>query len=854
MPFLLNDPSYVTDNFKNCMELKSLISSLFSGEGWSTKMDANFIDGYVNLGNVLKDAKIYDRAIIAYLRALQLNENNSVVLGNLACIYCEQGHYLLSIETYKKAIELQPNFPDCYCNLANAYKEVGDIEKAVQNYNQALNLNENHADSLNNLGNIRREGGDLEGAIMLYQKALKVNSEFAVAHSNLASVLQTQGHHQQALLHYKEAIRISPNFADAFSNMGNTLKEMQDINGAMQCYNRALQISPSFADAHSNLASIYKDSGNIPEAINCYKMALHFKPDFPDAFCNMAHCLQIICDWTDYDNRMKKINDIINKQLKLTRIPSVHPHHTMLYPLTGDQRINIAKRHADLSVFKIKSLKKPFSWYNWKKPLKERLRIGYVSSDFANHPTSHLMQSIPGCHDRNNVEVFCYALTDDDNTSFRGKVVRESEHFVNLSSVKCNAAAIDIIRNDGINILINLNGYTKGARNELFALRGAPVQALWLGYPGTSGSDYIDYIISDKNVIPKDLSYQYSEKMAYMPNSFFIGDHQNMFPHLFNRYIVETTPASRKCDNISIINIINFTHIKNSSEFSQCETMVLQSNEKDSTFDLKPVYVPILKPTDTMKMSLQNLNFVRFNLSSGVIFRNGACSTQEDAYVATGQEPPAYAIYTSRAQYGLPEESLIFCNFNQLYKFDPICFGLWMKVMKHVHNSVLWLVRFPAAGENNIYRLAETHGIDSSRIIFSNIAPKEEHVRRGQLADICLDSYVCNGHTTGVDILWAGTPVVTLEGESFASRVASSQLFSIGLGNLVAKTTTEFVNIAVELATNTEKLKKIRLHLRNARISKPLFNCKLFSSYLEKLYHKMWNTYESEGTPYHIEL
>lgn len=157
-------------------------------------------------------------------------------------------------------------------------------------------------------------------------------------------------------MHYKEAIRISPTFADAYSNMGNTLKEMGDVQGAIRCYSRAININPAFADAHSNLASIHKDTGNITEAVASYRTALKLKPDFPDAFCNLAHCLQIVCDWGDYDVRMKKVTSIVMEQLAKGRLPSVHPHHSMLYPLTHEARKAIAAKHAQLCIDKVRFL------------------------------------------------------------------------------------------------------------------------------------------------------------------------------------------------------------------------------------------------------------------------------------------------------------------------------------------------------------------------------------------------------------------------------------------------------------------------------------------------------------------
>ncbi|MGH0183183.1 UNVERIFIED_CONTAM: hypothetical protein FKN15_011497 [Acipenser sinensis] len=613
-------------------------------------LDPNFLDAYINLGNVLKEARIFDRAVAGYLRALSLSPNHAVVHGNLACVYYEQGLIDLAIDTYRRAIELQPHFPDAYCNLANALKEKGNVAEAEECYNTALRLCPTHADSLNNLANIKREQGNIEEAVRLYRKALEVFPEFAAAHSNLASVLQQQGKLQEALMHYKEAIRISPTFADAYSNMGNTLKEMQDIQGALQCYTRAIQINPAFADAHSNLASIHKDSGNIPEAIASYRTALKLKPDFPDAYCNLAHCLQIVCDWTDYDERMKKLVSIVADQLDKNRLPSVHPHHSMLYPLSHAFRKAIAERHGNLCLDKINVLHKPP--YEHPKDLKAsngRLRIGYISSDFGNHPTSHLMQSIPGMHKSEKFEVFCYALSPDDGTNFRVKVMAESHHFTDLSQIPCNGKAADRIHQDGIHILINMNGYTKGARNELFALRAAPLQ-----------------------------------------------------------------------------------------------------------------------------------------------------------------------------------------------------------ILKRVPNSVLWLLRFPAVGEPNIQQYAQNMGLPANRIIFSPVAPKEEHVRRGQLADVCLDTPLCNGHTTGMDVLWAGTPMVTMPGETLASRVAASQLTCLGCTELIAQNRQEYEDVAVKLGTDMEYLKKIRAKVWKQRICSPLFNTKQYTMELEKLYLQMWEHHSAGNKPEHL--
>ncbi|XP_047496022.1 UDP-N-acetylglucosamine--peptide N-acetylglucosaminyltransferase 110 kDa subunit-like isoform X4 [Penaeus chinensis] len=817
-------------------------------------LDPNFLDAYINLGNVLKEARIFDRAVAAYLRALNLSPNHAVVHGNLACVYYEQGLIDLAIDTYRRAIELQPNFPDAYCNLANALKEKGQVTEAEECYNTALRLCPTHADSLNNLANIKREQGYTEDATRLYLKALEVFPEFAAAHSNLASILQQQGKLNEALMHYKEAIRIQPTFADAYSNMGNTLKEMQDIQGALQCYTRAIQINPAFADAHSNLASIHKDSGNIPEAIQSYRTALKLKPDFPDAYCNLAHCLQIVCDWTDYDARMKKLVSIVGEQLERNRLPSVHPHHSMLYPLSHEYRKAIANRHANLCMEKINVLHKQPYKYPSELTSDGRVRIGYVSSDFGNHPTSHLMQSIPGLHDKSRVEIFCYALSPDDGTTFRSKITREAEHFIDLSQIPCNGKAADRINQDGIHILVNMNGYTKGARNEIFALRPAPVQVMWLGYPGTSGAPFMDYLITDRITSPMKLSTQYSEKLAFMPDTFFVGDHKHMFPHLKERVLIESVDNPKLLNNegikdtVALINTTDLSPVIESAEVMTIKEVVNPATTKESVeVAVTVAQLPTTAPIESMIQAGQVQATV-----NGMLVQNGLATTQMNNKAATGEEPPQNILVTTRKQYGLPEDAVIYCNFNQLYKIDPSTLQMWCNILKRVPKSIVWLLRFPAHGEANILAQAQQLGVGAGRIIFSNVAAKEEHVRRGQLADVCLDTPLCNGHTTGMDVLWAGTPMITLSGETLASRVAASQLHCLGCPDLVAQTRQEYEDIACKLGNDREYLKATRAKVWKARIDSPLFDCKTYATNLERLFGRMWKKYNGGEKPDHI--
>lgn len=205
-----------------------------------------------------------------------------------------------------------------------------------------------------------------------------------------------------------------------------------------------------------------------------------------------------------------------------------------------------------------------------------------------------------------------------------------------------------------------------------------------------------------------------------------------------------------------------------------------------------------------------------------------------------------------RATYDLPEDRVVFCNFNQLYKIDPLLYNIWLRILQRAPNAVIWLLRFPPAGEENLRRLLAGAGLSPDRIIFSNVAGKSEHVRRGCLADMCLDTMICNGHTTGMDILWSGTPMLTMPGETLASRVAASQLAALGCPELIAKSYQEYEDLAVLFATDIARLRTVQAKVRMQRSTAPLFNTRLLVSNLERAYKVMYNHFLSGKGKAHL--
>lgn len=360
-----------------------------------------------------------------------------------------------------------------------------------------------------------------------------------------------------------------------------------------------------------------------------------------------------------------------------------------------------------------------------------------------------------------------------------------SEHIKDISKLEVVEAA-DQINKDGIHILINMNGYTEGAQNEIFALRPAPIQVSWFGYLGTSGAPFIDYLITDKVCSPPEHGNFYTEKLAYMNQSVIIGDHKQMFNDLIPCVIKKKT---------------GYVH--------------QQLNSSSS-------------------MNKNNVNAKENNLES--------INTNTSMY-SIKTLPGNIVNYYTRQMYNLPEENIVYCNFNQLYKIDPSTLRMWVTILKYVPNSVLWLLRFSDIAADNIRAYAASLNINTSRIIFSTLVPKDEHMRRIQLADIFLDTPLYNGHTTCLDVLWAGIPVVTLSGETFVSRMTASQLTTLGCTNTIAHNSDDYIKIAVNLGINETLLENIKTNIWNLKMTSKLFNCKSYTEELEIIYEGMWNKY-----------
>ena len=623
---------------------------------------------------------------------------------------------------FKRVTELNPTYAAGFNNLGATLKDQGKLDEAIAAYNKALSIKPDYAEAYNNMGITLQEQGKLDEAIAAYNKALSIKPDYADAYNNMGNALKDQGKLDEAIAAYNKALSIKPDYAEAYNNMGIALKEQGKLDEAIAAYNKALSIKPDYAEAYNNMGNALKDQGKLDEAIAAYNKALSIKPDYADARAQCLHQLAHICDWSAIEAARSHVTElgIIGKSvppftvLPLEDAPDRHRLRSELYAQE-------------------KLLRKPLPAPAKPSQKPERLRIGYFSADFHNHATMYLMAQIFAAHDKTRFEIFAYSYGADKQDEMRKKLVSAVDVFHDVRGMN-DIQIVELARAEGLDIAIDLKGFTQNTRLAPFAYGLAPVQISYLGYPGTLGADFIDYIVADPVVIPTDNRQYYSEQVIYLPNTY--------------------------------------------------------------------------QPTDNTRV-----------ISDKTI-------TREDMR--------------------LPSNGFVFCCFNNNYKISPKEFDIWMRLLGGVESSVLWLLKSNKWAEHYLKREAEARGISAERLIFAEKVPQAEHLARQKLADLFLDTFNYNAHTTTSDALWAGLPVVTKLGEGFAARVAGSLLTAIDLPELITESEEAYEALALTLATDPKRLGQIKSKLDRNRLTQPLFDSEMYTRHLEAGYQMAYDRYFNE--------
>ena len=671
-------------------------------------------------------------SLVTQEKAIKLDPKNSEFWYNAGNILCDLRKFDESFQYYEKALILNPYSYQTLNNYGKALYDLKRFSESINYYSKALQLNPNYQECLINYGVSLKELKRFNESIECFNKALMLNPDYAEAWSNKGIVLCMLKKYDEAIDHFDTALRLKPNYAEAWSNKGVILHhELKRLEDSLSYHNRAIELKSNYAEAWSNKGSVLNDLNRYDQALFCYQQALAFKPDFDWLYGNLLHTKMKLCDWNSFESDINRLSDGISSNEKITQpfVPLFLSDNPEFHKQCAESYI------ADLFPHNSVLGKIP------KREIKSKLRIGYFSSDLGKHAVSALAVELFELHDRSKFETFAFSFGLDDKSAMRARTSKAFDHFIDANKLSDKEVS-ELAREMGIDIAVDLGGFTGDNRVGPFAYRAAPIQISYLGYPGTTGAKYIDYIIADKILIPPESYSYFSEKVVCLPNSYQANDRKRLI------------------------------------------------SEKKFT----------------------------------------------------------------RQELYLPENSFVFACFNNNYKILPSTFAIWMRILKSVEGSVLWLLQDNLLGAKNLKGMAKKYGISEDRLIFASRTSLPEHLARHRQADLFLDTFPYNAHTTASDSLWAGLPILTLKGKSFASRVAASLLTAINLPELITNSQEEYEAMAIELATNPQKLASIRGNLANNRLSAPLFDTPLFTKHLETAYQKMHERYQMDLDPDHIYI
>jgi len=462
------------------------------------------------LGRLLEQQGDLAGAAICYRRAIQLRPRDAASLGDLARALARQGKFQSAISHYRRAVALAPDEAPTHTALGNALLRHGDLSQSVASYRRALEIRKDLAEAHCNLGEALRRLGRLGEAVAACEQALALKPDLAEAHNNLGNALREQGKPVEATFHFEQALVRRPDWAELHNNLAIALQELGRITEAIGQYERALSLQPGLAEVHLNLANAYALCGRTSDAVAGLERALALKPDYPEALVQLAHLKSELCDWQDYEADSARVLKIMRRH------PGVVPPFNLLtQPSTLAEQLFCARRWSE------RIARKRFPTFAHDRSVAApKIRLGYLSADFRDHPVAYAITETIERHDRARFEVLGYSSGPDDDSQIHRRLEAAFDRFTYFSNVGNDEAARKI-RADAINILIDLTGYTRHARAQILASRPAPIQVSFLGFLGTMGADFIDYIVADDFIAPAQHQPFYSERLVHLPGGWW---------------------------------------------------------------------------------------------------------------------------------------------------------------------------------------------------------------------------------------------------------------------------------------------------------------------------------------------
>ena len=464
-----------------------------------------------------------------YRKILKIDPNHSDCLDLLGLVAHKLGKSDVAVNLINKAIQNNPDNAVYFNDLGDVFRDKGRLSEAISCYEKAIQfgLDSSILPGLyNNMGNAFKDQGKSGKAVSCYQKAIQLGPDLALLpglHNNLGNAFEDQGRFDEAVSHYQKALQIRPNHAQAHNNMGVACQNQGKLEEAVSCFQTAVKLHPNFAEAYNNMGIAFQDRGNLDKAIFCFQKCVQLEPSYAEAWSNLVFPIQQTYAWHEFEGLTAKLNGLTKKALDHGIKPAETPFTSLTRStdlslncaIAGSWSADIARTMSNMNI--------DFS-FEGRSSRKRKVVVGYLSNDFCNHATAHLMLSLFGVHSRNEFDIFCYSYGKDDGSYYRRRIKQDCDKFVDVQNLSY-ADAAECIYEDQVDILVDLKGYTKGNRLAICALRPAPVQVSYLGFPGTVGAEFFDYIVTDRIVTPEDHAAHYSENFVCLPHCYQVNDH-----------------------------------------------------------------------------------------------------------------------------------------------------------------------------------------------------------------------------------------------------------------------------------------------------------------------------------------
>jgi predicted O-linked N-acetylglucosamine transferase (SPINDLY family) len=473
-----------------------------------------------NLGETFKDLNQYDQAIKSYLAAIKLDPGSHNYINNLAVAYKESGQIDNAIKSYREGILKNPKNLDLLNNLGVLLIENDKNEEAIKYFKKAIEINSGYAEAYNNLSVALKNLDQFDNAIEKLEIALSLNSNYADAFNNYGSILKKLGRSDESINYFRKAIVINPKDPDTLNNLGSVYDDLEKFDQAIEFYQKALEIKPSFAEVNSNLGNIYSQRNEYDKAIKYYQKALKIKPDLDYIIGYIFSAKMNCCDWAGFEDLLGSVKKKVNKKNKIIDPFSLFGliDNPSLIKTTVQQKMS--SEHPRINDLKIISASAAH----------KKIRIGYFSGDFRQHPVSYLTAELYEVHNRQSFEIHAFSLGPDTNDELNLRIKAGVDHFHDVQKMSHKDIVL-LARSLELDIAVDLAGLTAKSRTDIFAMSVAPIQLSYIGWLGTMGADYYDYLIADKVMIPNESQKYYVEKIVYLP-SFQVNDSKDLPPNL----------------------------------------------------------------------------------------------------------------------------------------------------------------------------------------------------------------------------------------------------------------------------------------------------------------------------------